>query len=150
MYWTLERRIEVMFKTKQQQTRVKKDIWGFQNGDDKGFAYLPEGAQLPPVEYPTPDVSYHSERNRGWRNLHYRRSMPTYIDPMSSLAGFALSFRPDMKEFAGARKNRLPQIPKGYRAPKRLKEIYSEYDLVSGLGLGGHFSADVRIGFRLG
>ena len=150
MNWTLERRIEVLLKTKQEQTRLKKDLWGFQNGDDKGFAYLPEGEKLPPIIYPTPDVSPYSERNWGWRHRHYLRSVPTYVDPMSSLAGFTLSFRPDPKEFAKARKNRLPQIPKGYRVPKRLREIHTKYDLISGLGSGGHFSADVRIGFRLG
>ena len=150
MNWTIDKRIDVMYHTKQEQTRVKKELWGHMNGDDKGFCYLPEGVELPQVVYPTNDTSPYSERNWGWRHLHYLRSIPTYIDPMSTLAGFALSYRPDKEAMQNARKARLPQIPEGYDVPARLRDIHTQYDMISGLGAGGHFSSDVRIGFRLG
>ena len=135
---SFDERIEALRKTKLRHTAAKCKQ-GPRDGDDHGSVPLPEDFAVPP-EFLSEVFGSQGGRDCGCDYRLLLECHPTYIDPMSSLAGAWMT------------------TLGSYRCPNRhpdclyahLHEEQRKYNIIHGIGGVQHFAPDMLIGFELG
>jgi len=135
-----DERIVALRTTKLEQTRQKQQA-GPMDTDDKGSVPLPEGFSYSAVPN-HPSGGFFGARACGANFRRLLEAHPTYIDPMSSLAGGW------MLRFLDYRKVGWP--PDEEFEYSHLHEEQRKYNIIPGIGGVQHFCPDVRIGLELG
>lgn len=156
---TYEVRIAALRETKIASNLEKQELTGSLNGDDLAFILPPEdrrevveaisGSGVPITDVIMTGVELESNHANGGFygpkacGENYARLLrvhPTYIDPMSSLAG---AYMTNFKSFS-----------KGGWKPEldfdHLKADQELYQLISGIGSSQHFCQDLSLGLELG
>ncbi len=131
-------RIDALHRTKQEHTAAKQQL-GANDNDDLGLILPPDDFHFE-AESNHPSGSYFGARACAH---NYRRLLdvhPTYIDPMSSLAGAW------MYTLWGHRPVNWP--PECSFEP--LHEAQKRYNIIHGIGGPQHFGPDLQIGLDLG
>ncbi len=154
-----QERIKALVEAKMRETKEKQEIRGAMDHDDHAIILPPPEARkvvqtMSTSGMPITDVllegftpkpnhangAFYGPRGCGENFRMLLESHPTYIDPMSSLAGAY------MVNFASYRKGGWnPDFDYSYLRPEQ-----SKYQLVAGIGAGQHFCQDLEIGLELG
>ena len=138
---TYRDRIEALRLTKLEQTRFKQSL-GSRDTDDKGSVPLPPDWKGFTPKPNHPSGTFFGPRACGENFRAMLESHPTYIDPMSSLAGGW------MLSFSEYRKLGWPPDPEFDYS--HLHEDQRRYNIIPGIGGAQHFCPEVRIGLELG
>ncbi|MCJ7739670.1 MAG: hypothetical protein MUQ10_20555, partial [Anaerolineae bacterium] len=152
---TYEQRIAALRETKIKANLEKQEMTGCLNGDDLAFILPPEdrrevvhaisGSGVPitdvimsgiKIESNHPNGGFYGSKACGENYGSLLKSHPTYIDPLSSLAGAY------MTNFGSFRKGGWkPELDFSHlRADQEL------YQLLSGVGASQHFCQDLSLG----
>ena len=137
---TYHQRIEALRTTKLEQTRRKQQL-GPMDTDDKGSVPLPEGFSFA-AKSNHPSGGFFGARACGANFRALLECHPTYIDPMSSLAGAW------MVRFLDYRRVHWPPDPEF--SYSHLHEEQRKYNIICGIGGVQHFCPDAQIGLTLG
>jgi len=160
---TYQERTDILVKTKLQQTQEKQELIGSMDHDDWALILPPpdkrkivqtmstSGMPITDclLEGYEPEPSHESGGFFGPKAVgaNYRKlleSHPTYIDPLSSLAGgYVVNFSSYRKPGWN------PDLSPTELAPE-LVELRETYQLLPGIGATQHFCQDLQIGFDLG
>lgn len=146
MGMTYREKIDALRETKERHTREKVEAYacmpGYLDLDDKGIILPPEGWSWEPAPN-DPNGGFFGNKAVGENLRRLLETHPTYIDPMSSLAGAAM-IRMDLHRAAAWPSDPALDFPE-------LRVLHERYDLVSGIGGMNHFHHDAEnIGFKLG
>jgi formate C-acetyltransferase len=134
-----DKRIRLLKKRKLEQTREKIDVEGGLDEDDYGRLVKPDDFSFEFVPN-HPNGSFYGYK--GWTE-NYTRLLavhPLYCDPLDAFVGRGFFFITRLK---GPIWN--PDYPYD-----ELKEAFSRYNIICGIGSDGHFTPDLGIGFELG
>jgi formate C-acetyltransferase len=157
--WTYERRLAALRKTKLEQTRQKQEVLGAMDHDDwalilpppnrRQVAHSVSGSGVPitdcvfgdfRVRSNHPSGGFFGPRCCGENFRALLETHPTYLDPMSSLAGGY------MVNFMSWREPHWnPDFDYAHLQPEQEK-----YKLDHGIGFVQHFCQDLQIGLELG
>lgn len=134
-----DKRIRLLKKRKLNQTQEKIDMEGGLDEDDYGRVVPPDDFHFEFISN-NDNGSYYGYE--GWRTNYCKLldEHPLYCDPLDAFVGRGFFFMTRQK---GAIWN--PDIPYD-----DLKSAFDQYNIVCGIGSDGHFTPDLRMGFKMG
>jgi pyruvate-formate lyase len=137
--FSFEERLAALRETKREQTAAKRAL-GSRDRDDHGDVLPPDDFHFDPPVRNHPSGGFFGAKACGENFRAFLESHPTYVDPVSSLAGAYRAYFSDCRTISW----------KPEHDYSHLHREQALYGIIAGIGGSQHFAADVSIGLRLG